>query len=289
MRIRYGYKMSFRTAQPTPMLLLLDLHPDRAADVLEESPFHVTPDIEVSCHIDHFGNRARRLVAPAGAITISQGGVIADSGQPEPTVEGAVQHEVADLPASTLIYLNGSRYCETDELGDFAWSRFGSIRGGGARVQAICDFVHERIHFDYADASATRTAREALEEGKGVCRDFTHLAIALCRCLNIPARYVNGYLGDIGVPALPYPMDFSAWFEAYLGGRWWTLDARHNVPRIGRITVSRGRDAADVALCHSFGAHLLTEFSVWTEEAPDSRGANRSESAATAGAAGDVA
>lgn len=167
-----------------------------------------------------------------------------------------------------LPFLLPSRYCEADRLGPFAWSRFGQIPPGWGRVQAVCDYVHGHLRFNYEQARATRTALEAWEEGVGVCRDFTHLAITLCRCLNIPARYATGYLGDIGVPADPAPMDFSAWFEVWLGGRWFTFDARHNQRRIGRLVMARGRDAADCALTTTFGPHILRTFKVRTDEVP---------------------
>ena len=186
------------------------------------------------------------------------------------------------LPDDSIGYLLGSRYCETDHLGDIAWQNFGHIEGGWARVQAICDYVHNRLSFGYGYARSTRTAAQAYEERVGVCRDFAHLAIALCRCVNIPARYVNGYLGDIGVPADPAPMDFSAWFEAFIDGKWFTFDARHNIPRTGRIVIARGRDATDVPLLHSFGPHALKLFKVWTyEETAGADAASCSSSALT--------
>jgi transglutaminase-like putative cysteine protease len=191
---------------------------------------------------------------------------IEDSGRPDDVSWNAIQHPIEDLPDDVLVYLLGSRYCDTDRLGDFAWSRFGSTPHGWARVQSICDFVHQHIRFDYQSADATRTAFGALQEGVGVCRDFAHLAIALCRAMNIPARYCTGYLGDIGVPAAPDPMDFSGWFEAWLGGRWYTFDARHNKPRIGRVLIATGRDATDVAISTSFGSSRLVSFNVVTDE-----------------------
>jgi len=160
----------------------------------------------------------------------------------------------------------GSRYCDTQKLSDLAWSMFGGITGGWQRVQAICDYVHDRITFGYHYARNDRTASEGHDERTGVCRDFAHLAVTLCRCMNIPARYCTGYLGDIGVPADPAPMDFSAWFEVFLSGRWYTFDARHNHPRIGRVVIARGRDAADVAISTTFGSARLTRFMVITEE-----------------------
>jgi transglutaminase-like putative cysteine protease len=193
--------------------------------------------------------------------------VVEDRGEPDEQAPDAPQHDIQDLPKETLQFLLGSRYCEVDsELNDFAWNRFSNIQPGWPRVQAICDFVHHHLRFDYQKARRDRAARDAFREGVGVCRDFMHLSITLCRCLNIPARYATGYLGDIGVPAAPFPMDFSAWFEAYLGGRWYTFDARHNEPRVGRVLMARGRDAADVALTTTFGQNYLNEFKVWTDE-----------------------
>jgi transglutaminase-like putative cysteine protease len=195
-------------------------------------------------------------------------GTVHDSGLPDVVVPQAGQHAVEDLPAETLVYLLGSRYCETDRLSDIAWQLFEKTTPGWARVQAICDFVHSHVRFGYQHARATKTATDVIIERRGVCRDFAHLAITLCRCMNIPARYCTGYLGDIGVPPEPDPMDFSAWFEVYLGGRWYAFDARHNIPRIGRIVMARGRDAADVAFSTTFGPNVLRRFVVHTDEAP---------------------
>ena len=193
-------------------------------------------------------------------------GIVRDTGLPDPVVPSAIQHAVEDLPPETLVYLLGSRYCDTQKLTELAWALFGGVNGGWQRVQAICDYVHNRIQFGYQFARSDRTASEGNAEQIGVCRDFAHLAVTLCRCMNIPARYCTGYLGDIGVPLDPAPMDFSAWFEVYLGGRWHTFDARHNHPRIGRIVIARGRDAADVAISTTFGPAELVRFTVLTEE-----------------------
>lgn len=271
MLISYGFDIGITVAQPTPLITLLDVHDCRRAEVVSESAFVTTPNVPVSTYRDQFGNVCRRMVAPAGDFSLTLSGTIADSGErdfADPTL-----HElpIAELPDEVLVYLLGSRYCETDQLSDLAWARFGSLPPGWRRVQAIVDFVHQHLTFGYQHARATRTAAEAYAERVGVCRDFAHLTIALCRCLNIPARYVNGYLGDIGVPRDPAPMDFSAWCEVFLGGRWCTFDARHNTPRIGRIVVARGRDATDVSLLHTFGPHVLKTFKVWTDEVEPQR------------------
>jgi transglutaminase-like putative cysteine protease len=205
-------------------------------------------------------------MAPAGDITLRLDGTIVDSGQLDVFAPEAREVPVELLPHYLLVFLLGSRYCETDRLSQIAWDQFGGVAPGWGRVQAICGFVNQHLTFGYPHARATRTALEAYEEKKGVCRDFAHLMIAFCRCLNIPARYVNGYLGDIGVPADSAPMDFSAWVEVFLENRWYTFDPRHNCSRIGRIVVARGRDATDVPLINSFGPHILKSFKVWTDE-----------------------
>jgi transglutaminase-like putative cysteine protease len=266
MQIRYGCELSLVVHQPTPAFCLVDIHPDRRSDVMEEKLVRC-PDVPTSDERDTFGNRLRRFVAPAGETRLLLEGVIADTGMPEPRDATAAALAIELLPADVLTYLNGSRYCETDKLGAVAWNTFGHLPRNGSLVQAVCDFTNERITFNYQLARSTRTALDAYEERVGVCRDFAHLAVTLCRCLNIPARYVNGYLGDIGVPFNPAPMDFNAWFEVYLDGGWHTYDARHNQPRIGRLPIARGRDACDVPMLQTFGPHLLKTFTVVTEEA----------------------
>jgi len=275
MLIRYGYDITITCPQPTPIVCLLSLHEERSADVRAPETVVTTPFVPTSTYRDMFGNICRRLVAPAGDLSIWGDGTVADSGALDIVDWGAGEIPVAGLPDDCLVYLMGSRYCETDRLSQIAWDRFGTVAPGWSRVQAICNFVNGHIAFDYLKARATRTAFEAYQERVGVCRDYAHLAIALCRCMNIPARYINGYLGDIGVPIVD-PMDFSAWMEVYLGGRWLTFDPRNNVPRIGRIVVARGRDAADVPLINSFGPHVLKSFRVCgyelTEQAPGQGG-----------------
>jgi len=266
MKIRAGYEISYTCAQPTPMILMLSVHPSRAADLLTPDRLRAQPAIAADEHVDSFGNVCHVIRAPAGKITLLADFVIRDSGASDEVAHAAEQQPLERLPVDTLLYLLGSRYCETDRLMPFAWSKFGSVAKGWPLVQAICDYVHDHIEFGYAHANSGRTAWQAYTERRGVCRDFAHLAIALCRCMNVPARYCTGYLGDIGVPPDPTPMDFSAWLEVYLGDHWYTFDARHNTPRIGRILMARGRDATDVAITTSFGPSSLTGFEVVTEE-----------------------
>lgn len=203
---------------------------------------------------------------PAGGIAISCGFVIEDDFQPDPCIPDARHVPLDHLPDDVNLYLLGSRYCETDRLAETAWGLFGHLTPGWGMVQAIVDYVHDHIRFDYMQARPTKSAWDAHEERVGVCRDFAHLAIALCRCMNIPARYCTGYLGDMDLPALEGDMDFSAWFEVYLEGGWYVFDARHNKPRRGRILMARGRDATDVALATIFGMTTLTRFDIYTDE-----------------------
>jgi transglutaminase-like putative cysteine protease len=266
MHIRAGFEIAYDCPAPTPMLLLLSVRPERLADLLTPQEIKATPGVELHPYRDQFGNICHRLLAPPGRIEFSADFTIADSGEPDVFDIDAEQHTIDKLPDDSLVYLLGSRYCETDALMDTAWAEFGHIQGGWRRVQAITDYAHSRIEFGYPHASLERTAKGAHEDCKGVCRDFAHLAVTLCRCMNIPARYCTGYLGDIGIPPIDAPMDFSAWFQAFIGGRWTTFDARHNKPRIGRILQGWGRDATDVAITTSFGRATLATFKVITDE-----------------------
>ena len=268
MKIRAGYEIAYQCPQPTPMILMLSVHPSRAPDLITPDRLRLDPEIPVNCYHDGFGNVCHVIHAPAGRIRLSTDFLINDSGAPDDVAPSAAQHPLEELPVETLVYLLGSRYCETDRFIQLAWSKFGTTAKGWPLVQAICDYVHDRVEFGYRHANPIKTAWDAHAERRGVCRDFAHLAITLCRCMNIPARYCSGYLGDIGVPPDPEPMDFSAWFEVYLGDRWYTFDARHNTPRIGRILMARGRDATDVAISTSFGPCTLAGFKVVTDEAP---------------------
>jgi transglutaminase-like putative cysteine protease len=268
MHIRVGYELIYQFPQPTPAILTLNIHHTRVSDLVRPDHIIVTPNVPLSSYRDSFGNWCCRIVAPAGRVWISSDTVVRDSGATDEIVPSALQHPVQELPEETLMFLLGSRYCETDKLAETAWKLFSSTPLGWARVQAICDYVNRHITFGYEHASATKSAWDVFVERRGVCRDFAHLAVTFCRCLNIPARYCTGYLGDIGVPPPHGPMDFSAWFEVYLGGRWYTFDARNNTPRIGRVLIARGRDAADVAITTTFGPNTLESFRVWTDEVP---------------------
>jgi transglutaminase-like putative cysteine protease len=266
MQIRVGYELVYRCPQPTPMILTLNVHHSRVSDLVSPDYLVVEPSIPVVAYRDSFGNWCSRIVAPAGRLRLTSDVIVNDSGQPDVVAPWAKQLPRQHLPEESLLFLLGSRYCETDLLSETAWRLFGAGPSGWARVQSICDFVHQYIEFGYEHASATKSAFQVYGERKGVCRDFAHLAVTFCRCLNIPARYCTGYLGDIGLPPPYAPMDFAGWFEAYLEGGWYTFDPRNNTPRIGRILIARGRDAADVAISTSFGPNTLESFRVWTDE-----------------------
>jgi transglutaminase-like putative cysteine protease len=266
MLIRLGYELIYEFAQATPMILNLNVHYSRTPDLVRSDTLLTDPAVPLAMYRDGFGNWCTRVVAPAGTFRIATDAVIRDSGLAEPAFPYAFEHTVESLPDDTLVYLLPSRYCETEHLSATAWRLFGSMMPGWSRVQSVVDYVHGLIAFDYQCARPTKTAWEAFNERQGVCRDYAHLAIALCRSLNIPARYCTGYLGDIGVPPMDAPMDFAGWFEAYLGGGWHTFDPRNNQRRIGRVLIARGRDAADVAISMTFGPNTLTQFKVWTDE-----------------------
>ncbi len=264
-KIRVGYEMIYEFPQPTPMIMVMGVHFTRASDVIVPDYLTVTPSVPIMPYRDGFGNWCSRIVAPEGRVRLFADGTVRDSGQPDISVPSAIQHRVEDLPAETIVYLLGSRYCETDRLSDIAWKLFENTTPGYARVQAICDFVHNHIKFGYEHARATKTAHEVYQEGQGVCRDYAHLAVTFCRCMNIPARYCTGYLSDIGTPK-PWVGDFAGWFEAYIGGHWHMFDPRNNVPRIGRVLIAQGRDASDVPITQTFGPNTLVSFKVWTDE-----------------------
>ncbi len=269
MQIRLGYELIYNFLQPTPMILVLSIHYSRASDIIIPDNLTTDPAVPIQGYRDSFGNWCTRIVAPAGSIRITTDALIRDTGQPDVVVPDVQQQPVQDLPEETLVFLLGSRYCETDLLSQTAWDLFGHLPPGWALVQGICDYVHSRITFDYQQARPTRTAWEAFNERVGVCRDYAHLATTFCRCMNIPARYCTGYLGDVGTPP-PYPPgDFAAWVEAFIGGAWYTFDPRNNMPRIGRVLIARGRDASDVPIATTFGPNTLQSFRVWTDDATE--------------------
>jgi transglutaminase-like putative cysteine protease len=266
MKLRVGFEMHYEFYQPTPMIMVLGTHFTRASDIIVPDHLTTDPALPITPYRDGFGNWCSRIVAPPGALRLAADGVVRDSGDLDQVFTDADQHSIEDLPSETLVYLLGSRYCETDRLSDTAWTLFQNTQPGWARVQAICDFVHHHIQFGYQHARSTKTAHDVFIEAKGVCRDYAHLAIAFCRCMNIPARYCTGYLSDIGTPKPWAVGDFAGWFEAYIGGRWQMFDPRNNVPRIGRVLIAIGRDASDVPITQTFGPNTLISFKVWTDE-----------------------
>lgn len=266
LRIHVGSEFIYQLPAPTPMIVMLNVHESRAADI-EVADYLITdPVVSIERYQDSFGNTCCRFVAPPGRFMLKTDGIVRDLGQADPVALHAMQHAVEDLPAEALTFLLPSRYCESDSLSEEAWRIFGQSAPGWARVQLICDFVHHQVDFGYKFSRPTRTATETYEERRGVCRDFTHLAIAFCRAMNIPARYCMGYISDIGLPPPYEPMDLAAWMEVYLGDRWYTFDPRNNAARVGRILIARGRDAADVPLTYTFGQNQLIGFKVWTDE-----------------------
>ena len=266
MLIDIGYDITYTAPQPTPMVVMLSVHPSRVADLVAPENITTHPPAPIHYYHDSFGNFCGRLVLPQGGVTLSNRATVRDSGLPDPVMPDAQQIPVENLPDEVILFLLPSRYCEIDRMVDLAWSLFGNTPMGWGRVQAICDYVHNHVTFGYQFAAPTKSAHDVHTERRGVCRDFAHLAVTLCRCMNIPARYCTGYLGDIRIPAVPGPMDFAGWFEAYLGNRWYTFDARNNTPRIGRVLMARGRDACDVALVSTFGPNTLQRFTVWADE-----------------------
>ena len=266
MKIHIGFEMVYDCPQPTPMIFNLNVHFTRVSDLVSRDDLMFNPPVPRMAYRDSFGNWCTRIVAPQGRMRIFADAIVNDSGIADVLSPYARQLAVQDLPEEPLLFLLGSRYCETDRLSPIAWQLFEHAPTGWGRVQAICDYVHRHITFGYENARMTRTALEAFQEKVGVCRDYAHLAVAFCRCMNIPARYCTGYLGDIGMPPPYGTMDFAAWFEVFLDGNWYTFDARNNTPRIGRVLIARGRDAADVALNNTFGPNTLSNFKVWTDE-----------------------
>jgi len=266
MEIKVGFEITYAAAQPTPMVIMLNIHPSRQADIIGKETVVAEPDVSIRFYHDGFGNVCGRLVAPAGGVTLKGSALVRDTGLPDEVMPSAQQIPIEQLPNELMLYLMPSRYCETDKLTDIAWSLFGKTEAGWKRVAAITEFVHNHVTFGYKHAHHMKSAHDVYKQKAGVCRDFAHLALTFCRCMGIPARYCTGYMGDIGIPPDPSPMDFSGWFQVWLSGKWFTFDARHNTPRIGRILMGTGRDAADVALSTSFGRMELKKFEVVSDE-----------------------
>jgi transglutaminase-like putative cysteine protease len=271
MQIRLGYRIELDLSRPMAVVAVLNVHPSRMGDLLEPDEVQILPAVPTEAYQDSFGNLCVRFLAPQGTVQLSNSTLIEDSGDPDPIPWDAPQVPIEQLPADAVQFLLASRYCEVDELSPVAWQLFGNTEEGWPRVQAILNWVHSQVTFGYHFARPTKTAVDVSVEKQGVCRDFQHLAITLCRAMHIPARYATGYLGDIRIPPVPCPMDFSAWFEVYLGGRWWACDARHNQPRIGRVLMAVGRDAADVAITTTFGQSWLRSFEVTSYEVEENR------------------
>jgi len=266
MQIRLGFTIELDLAGRMAVVTALNVHPSRMKDLLEPDVVNISPEVQAEQFLDMFGNRCLRFLAPQGTLRLSNSTLIEDSGDPDPIPHDEPQLSIERLPAEAVPFLLASRYCEVDQLSGLAWQLFGNTPEGWPRVREILDWVHNQVTFGYHFARSTKTAVDVLVEKQGVCRDFQHLAITMCRAMHIPARYATGYLGDIRIPPVPCPMDFSAWFEVYLGGRWWACDARHNVPRVGRILMATGRDAADVAMTTTFGQSWLRSFEVVSDE-----------------------
>ena len=266
MLIKAGFNIEFLTGAATPMSALLSIHPSRNRDLVTQHRILISPDVPMYDYLDSFGNVATRLTLPAGGAALSVDFVIADDGQPDRRAPDVPVTPVQELPDDVLQFLLASRYCETERLMDTAWALFHGITSARGQVEAIVDWAHNHISFGYHFARNTRTAWEGYQEGVGVCRDYAHLAVTLCRCMNIPARYCTGYLGDIGIPPVDAPMDFSAWFEVFVDGEWYSYDACHQASRMGRIVMAKGRDAIDVAITNSFGTARLNTFEVTSFE-----------------------
>lgn len=279
MQIRLGYELVYSCVNPTPMILMLHVHPSRVAQLVSPDKINANPSVPIKTYKDCFGNLCTRIVAPAGDIVISAATLINDSSQPDDVNLSACQHPVDELPDKTLVYLMGSRYCETDRLSQIAWNLFGHTNPGWERAQYIVDYVHQYVTFGYGLSRPTKSAWETWQERNGVCRDFAHLALTFLRCMNIPARYCTGYLSDIGIPPPYAPMDFAAWIEVYLNNRWYVFDPRNNARRVGRVLIAQGRDAADVPLTNSFGLHWLKSFTVVTEEVQEGEASMNSQMA----------
>ena len=268
MRIRIGCRFAYDATSSTPAVVLAEPHGELHEDVLEER-WAGEPELHSSTYVDLYGNRCRRLELPEGVSTVSYDGLVEIDSDPEPMPgPDDPQHRIEDLPDHLLHWLLPSRYAESDLLSETAWELFGETAPGAERALAVTRWIHESVEYGVASLPTTSTL-EIFERRGGMCRDMAHLGVTFCRSLGIPARYTCGYMPDIGIPGPYPPMDFHAWFEVWLGERWWTLDGRYNTPRIGRVPIGRGRDAADVAMITTYGDATLTEMTVWADESTE--------------------
>ncbi|GAC1397603.1 MAG: transglutaminase family protein [Chloroflexota bacterium] len=265
MNIRVGCDFHYETPWPTPTVMQIEPYASREQRIVRQD-MEIAPTTPTHEYRDSYGNTCRRFTMPGGDFRLRFDAVAAVADTPDPVHLHAIQAPVDELPDETLLYTMPSRYCLSDVLSGAAWDLFGETEPGWGRVQTICDWVHENIRFQYGTSTPLTTAVDVYESRVGVCRDFAHLGLTFCRAMNIPARYVFGYLPDIGVPIPDAPMDFCGWFEAYLEDRWWTFDPRNNTRRVGRVVIARGRDALDVAMFTTYGSHTLHRMVVWADE-----------------------
>ena len=265
MQVKIGCQFSFDSPVPIPLVLQVQPRPDGGHRLLQET-WSLQPEAECHEYLDGFGNRCLRFTAPTGPLRFRYEAQAEISPEPDPIVSHATQVPIEGLPDETMVFTLPSRYILSDLLSNAAWDLFGQVPAGWGRIQAVCDWIHEHVEFRTASTTPVTTALDVFLQRYGVCRDFAHMGVTMCRALNVPARYVFGYLPDIGIEPPDIPMDFHSWFEAYLEGGWYTFDARHNTPRIGRVPIGRGRDAVDVAIVTQFGPARLTGMEVWADE-----------------------
>ncbi len=269
MQVKIGCEMVYQTAHDTPLVLLIRPRPQYHHKLIKETT-RLTPAVPLHDFVDSFGNHQWRLTAPSGELRIHYDALAEVLPDPDPVLMDLPGVLIQNVPDEALQFLLPSRHCPSDLVINDAWNLFGQTTPGWPRVQAVCDWLHTNIRYAKGSNSST-TGFDAYKAGQGVCRDFAHLGVMFCRALSIPARYVCGYLPDIGVEPDPTPMDFHAYFEAFVGGEWHTFDARHNIPRTGRILIGQGRDAVDVALATSYGDAQLVNIRVWADEVIEER------------------
>jgi transglutaminase-like putative cysteine protease len=267
-KLRVGCEFIYDVSAPTPATVQVRPRSDARHQLITET-WTTTPSLPIDEYVDFYGNPVKRLVMPEGELGLRYDAVYSVPDEPDPDGSGLAHPPLEQIPGELLHFTLPSRYCLSDELMGTAWELFGQSEPGWARVQAICDWVHDNLQFQYGTSSPLTTAVDVFKARKGVCRDFAHLAVTFCRAMNIPARYVFGYLPDIYVPLPPEPMDFAAWMEVWLGDRWWTFDPRNNARRVGRVLIGRGRDALDVAMLTTYGPAAFRSMTVWADFAEE--------------------